>query len=418
MTAVVAPNPILAPGASIRAQFPIFAAPGDRRLVYLDTAASSQKPAVVIDRLTHYLSNEHANIHRGAYRLSAEATNNYELARARVAGLVRAGDEFSVVFTRSTTESINLVAYGIEHLLSEGDVILLTLLEHHSNIVPWQLLAKRKRLKIIFADMEDDGSLNIEDFKIKLAKHRPKLVGMTHVSNAFGSVLPIESLIPLAKEAGSMVLVDAAQSIPHMPVSAASLGADFYAFSAHKVYGPTGIGILVGRTSLLELMEPFQGGGGMIRKVEQQESSWAEVPHKYEAGTPPIGEAIATGTAMEFLENIGYQAIEEHDTRLFNLAFEKLVKEKGVTVYGPATSGTEQSSIVAFNVDNVHPHDLASIADQFNVQFRAGHHCAMPALARLGLQSTARISFGVYSVEDDVTELIEALRHARKIFNR
>jgi cysteine desulfurase/selenocysteine lyase len=400
---------------SIRDQFPIFQAPYKRPLAYLDTAASSQKPKVVIDRLCDYLSYEHANIHRGAYSLSAKATEHYEEARAKIAKFLGAPDESSILFTRGTTESINLVARSLEHLFSAGDSILISVLEHHSNIVPWQLLASRKKLTVHFADINEDATINIEDFKKKLAVHRPKLVSLTHTSNVFGTVVPIKEIAGIVHESGALMMVDAAQSVPHGGVNVVDLGADFVAFSAHKLYGPTGIGVLYVRPDRYALMEPFCGGGDMISNVTIEGSTWAEPPRKFEAGTPPIAEAIAFGTAIDFVSAIGVKKIAEHEAKLFAYAFDKLSKEQGVRVYGPALNGKEQVSILPFNVDRIHPHDLATIADEFNVQFRGGHHCAIPALKRLGLGATARASFGVYSEPQDIDALCEAIRHAKKM---
>lgn len=413
--AVSKPSETVGLGSAIRTQFPIFSTWPRGHLAYLDTAASSQKPKCVIDRLEHYLSFEHANIHRGAYALSSEATENYERSRNRVAAFLNAPTPKSLVFTRSTTESINLVAYAYEKFFKSGDVILLTLLEHHSNIVPWQLLAKRKGLKIIFADIDAHGALDLNDLQKKLKEYKPKLLAITHVANSLGTVVPLAEIIPLARAQGCKVLVDAAQSVVHMKLDLQALDPDFLVFSGHKLYGPTGIGILYARPGLLDEMDPFQGGGDMISSVTVDGSTWAEAPQKFEAGTPAIAEAIALGTAVDFVDSIGRERIAAHEKRLVEEAFLLLSKEPGVTLYGPITKGLEQSSVLSFNVAGIHPHDLASIGDKHSVQFRAGHHCAMPTLKRLGIPASARISFGVYSCSEDLPPLIETIREAKKI---
>lgn len=409
--------PSLCPGAEARREFPIFLRDWKGRLCYLDTAASSQKPRCVINRVSCFYADEHSNVHRGAYALSAQATERYEEARAIVASFIRAKRPEEVVFTRGTTESINLVAHGCEHMLREGDSILLTVLEHHSNIVPWQLLAERKKLKILFADVTDDGALNMDDMRHKIAQHRPTIVACTQLSNALGTVVPIKEVIAHAHQFGAKVLVDAAQSVVHAALDVADLDADFAAFSGHKIYGPTGIGVLYAKHEHLESMQPFMGGGDMIREVTTSGSTWAPPPAKFEAGTPPIAQALGLGTAIEFVASMGAERIRAHERSVFEAAFEMLSREAGVTVYGPATRGGPQESIVSFNVAGVHSHDLATIADSFNVQIRAGHHCAMPLLSRLGIGSSARVSFGVYSTLEDLPPLIEAVRYARKLFS-
>lgn len=413
---ILKPLPSLLPGAEARKEFPIFSRPWPRRLSYLDTAASSQKPSCVIDRLTCFYSEEHSNIHRGAYSLSAEATLRYEEARAAIAALINAKNKSSIIFTRGTTEGINLVAHSYEKFFKAGDTVLLTLLEHHSNIVPWQLLAARKGLKVVFVNITDSGELDIEDLKKKIATHRPKLVACTQLSNALGTIVPIEKVIALGHAAGAKVLVDAAQSIAHSPVDVTAMDADFLVFSGHKLYGPTGIGVLYGKPELLEEMDPFLGGGDMIREVTTSGSTWAPIPAKFEAGTPPIAEAVALGIAVEFVRSIGLQHIQTYETALSVKAFDLLSRQPGLTVYGPAVTGGAQASIISFNVDKIHAHDLSTVADSFNVQLRAGHHCAMPLLSRLGIGASARISLGVYSTEDDFPPLLEAIQYARKLF--
>lgn len=417
VNSILKPLPSLLPGAEARKEFPIFSRHWKRRLSYLDTAASSQKPSCVIDRLTCFYSEEHSNIHRGAYSLSAEATLRYEEARAAIAALLNVKDKRGIVFTRGTTEGINLVAHAYEKFFSPGDTILLTLLEHHSNIVPWQLLAARKGLQIVFADITDSGELDFNDFEKKVAQFSPKLIACTHISNALGTIVPIEKIIQSGHAAGAVVLVDAAQSVAHSPLDVTAMDADFLVFSGHKLYGPTGIGVLYGKPHLLENMDPFQGGGDMIREVTTSGSTWAPIPSKFEAGTPPIAEAVALGIAVEFVRSIGLQHIQTYENALAAKAFDLLSRQPGITLYGPATKGGKQASIVSFNVDKIHAHDLSTVADSFNVQLRAGHHCAMPLLTRLGIGASARISLGVYSTEDDLPPLLEAIQHARKLFS-
>ena len=403
------------PGAGARKLFPIFDGDDSRRLAYLDTAASSQKPKVVIDRISSYLCREHANIHRGVYQLSAQATRNYEIARSEVAGFVGASDPRCLVFTKGATESINLVSHSFEKYFSSGDTILLSIVEHHSNIVPWQLLAARRGVRLEFVDVSQNAALDMEDFRRKLKACRPKLIAITHVSNAFGSVMPIREICSAAKDAGAKVLVDAAQSAAHAVLDVEGWGADFLAFSGHKVYGPTGIGALYISPALLDYLEPFQGGGDMIASVSTAASTWAEPPAKFEAGTPAIAEALGLGSAVGFINSIGKKRISRYEHQLFAEAFDALSREEGVILYGPALEGGEQESIISFNLKGVHAHDVATVADDFNVQIRAGHHCAMPAMQRLGLGSTVRISFGIYSTQDDIQQLLEALRYARKV---
>lgn len=408
------------PGAMARGLFPLFQTAsvfqGAPVPHYLDTAATSQKPRMVIERLQTYLSTECANVHRGAYGLSERTTDNFEGARACVAKFLNAPSPNSIVFTKGTTESINLVASALEDYFHTGDVLMVTELEHHSNLVPWQLLAQRKKLELCALPIAADASLSLDVIRVELMRRKPKLLALTYVSNAFGTIVPAAEIVSIAKEAGCLVLLDAAQAAAHRPIDVAALGVDFLVFSGHKTYGPTGIGVLYVREALYELMKPYQGGGGMIQDVAIEASTWADPPHKFEAGTPPIAEAIALQTALEFIGAVGWQRILAHDEKLSAAAAGKLRAESAVTLYGPVANGGASGAIVAFNLDGVHPHDLASVADTFNVQIRAGHHCALPALRKLGLQSTARASFGVYSTEDDIDALVTAIRHARKLF--
>lgn len=406
----------LVPGEGIRSLFPFFSeGPGG---CYLDSAATTQKPAVVLDSLRHVLVHTNANVHRGAYRLSARASELYDEARSKVAAMIGAPSDRTIVFVRGATEAINLVARGAEHLFSPGDTILLSLLEHHSNIVPWQMLAKRRGLRVAFADITDDGRLNMEDFRAKLSSLKPKLVAVTQLANSLGTVTPIDEIVSLAHKAGAQVLVDGAQGVTHLGVDVQRLGCDYYVFSGHKMYGPTGIGVLYGRPERLEQLEPVQGGGDMISYVSTEGSGWAEVPQRFEAGTPAFPEAIALGTAADFLSSFDRTQVLAHERTLVHAACEMLRAEQGVTLHGPASTGGEQVAVVSFSIDTVHPHDFATIADTHNVQVRAGNHCAMPTLRRLGVQATVRLSFGLYSTEKDLAAVRDAVREARKLFSR
>jgi cysteine desulfurase/selenocysteine lyase len=402
------------PGLLARAHFPFFTeGPAG---CYLDSAATTQKPRQVLDALLHTLIHNNANVHRGAYRLSATASELYDQARVKVARYIGAQSERSIVFVRGATEGVNLVSYGAEALFSAGDVILLTLLEHHSNIVPWQLLAKRKGLKVEFVDIGDDGRLDTEDFKAKVVALKPKLVGLTQLANSLGTVTPVKELVDFAQRHGARVLVDGAQGAPHLGVNVSELGCDYYVFSGHKMYGPTGIGVLYGRPDRLEELAPFQGGGDMISYVSVEGSGWAEIPQRFEAGTPAFPEAIALGAAVDFIGQFSRSDLNAHERHLVEEAVAMLRQEQGITLYGPVTTGGEQATVVSFAIDTVHPHDFATIADSHNVQIRAGNHCAMPTLRRLGVQATVRMSFGIYSCAQDLVAVSDAIREARKMF--
>jgi len=406
----------LVPGHEIRSLFPFYSA--GPASCYLDSAATTQKPSVVLDTLTNVLINKNANVHRGAYRLSAEASDLYDQARAKIARYIGARSERSIVFVRGATEAINLVAHGVEHLFNPGDAILLSLLEHHSNIVPWQMLAKRCGLTVAFTDITADGQINLDDYRAKLSSLKPKLVAVTQLANSLGTVTPIDTLIALAHEQGAQVLVDGAQGVTHLGVDVESLGCDYYVFSGHKMYGPTGIGVLYGRPERLESLHPFQGGGDMISYVSVEGFGYAEVPQRFEAGTPAFPEAIALGAAVDFLSQFNRSALLAHERELVGAACEMLNAEEGVTLHGPASRGGDQIAVVSFSIDTVHPHDFATIADTHNVQIRAGNHCAMPTLRRLGVQATVRLSFGVYSSLNDLAPVRDAIREARRLFSR
>jgi cysteine desulfurase/selenocysteine lyase len=405
---------MLSPGKQARAFFPFFSeGPAG---CYLDSAATTQKPAEVIESLRHTLIHCNANVHRGAYRLSAIASDLYDQSRVKIARYIGAPSERSVVFVRGATEAINLVAHSAEHLFTPGDTILLSLLEHHSNIVPWQLLAKRRGVKLLFCDITPDGRLDLVDFKAKLKQSKPKLVAMTQLANSLGTVTPIEEVVRLAQAHGARVLVDGAQGAPHLGVNVEALGCDYYVFSGHKMYGPTGIGVLYGTMERLEELEPFQGGGDMISYVSTEGSGWAEIPQRFEAGTPAFPEAIALGVAIDFMSRFSRADMDRHERALVDDAVAMLRAESGVTLHGPASIGGEQRTVVSFSIEGVHPHDFATIADTHNVQIRAGNHCAMPTLRRLGLQATVRMSFGLYSCSEDLLSVQSAIREARRMF--
>jgi cysteine desulfurase/selenocysteine lyase len=342
----------------------------------------------------------------------------YDEARRKVAGYIGASGPGSIVFTRGATEAINLVAYGIEHLLQPGDVILLTLLEHHSNIVPWQMLARRRGLRVAFTEISEHGEFDLEDFTRKLEELKPKVVAATQLSNSLGTVTPIEEIVRRASAAGAQVLVDGAQGVTHLGVNVKELGCDYYVFSGHKMYGPTGIGVLYGRPERLEALTPLLGGGDMISYVSTEGSGWAEVPQRFEAGTPAFPEAIALGAAVDFLSRFSRDELNKHEVELVKGAIDLLQQQEGITVHGPGQIGGAQTAVCSFSIDNVHPHDFATNADTYNVQIRAGNHCAMPTLKRLGVPATVRMSFGVYSCREDLESVIGAVREARKMFGR
>ena len=398
---------------TVRADFPILGRTvHGRPLVYLDSAASSQKPRAVIDAITDYLSTHHANVHRGAHELSVEATDAYEDARAKVARFAGAGSPEEIVFTRGTTEAINLVAYAWGQSLAAGDEIVLTVMEHHSNLVPWQLLAGRTGARIKYATLTPEGRLDL-DHLASLIGSATKLVGVTHVSNTLGVMNPVAEIAALAHEAGALCLVDGAQAAPHGAVDVQAAGCDFYAFSAHKMCGPTGIGALWGRLEELDAMPPFQGGGEMISEVRLEGSTWAPVPHKFEAGTPAIAEAVGFGAAVDYLEEVGLDAIRAHEADITRYALGRLAELDGLRIVGPTE---DRPGVVSFTYGDIHPHDLATILDRRGVAIRAGHHCNQPLMDYLGVDATARASFYLYTSRAEIDTLIEALLVARDLF--
>jgi len=402
--------------ADIRKDFPILSRQvHGKPLVYLDSAASSQKPRAVIDAMTTYYETTHANVHRGVYEISEEATAAMERARVKVARFINARRSKQVIFTRNTTESINLVAYSWGSAnIAAGDLIILTEMEHHSNLVPWQLLAQRTGARLEFIPITGDGLLQLDVYQ-QLLQQQPKLVAFTHMSNVLGTINTVQEMIAQAHAVGAIVLIDSAQSVPHLPVDVQALDVDFLCFSAHKMLGPTGIGILYGKRDLLEAMPPFMGGGDMIRTVGLRQSTWNDLPWKFEAGTPAIAEAIGLGAAVDYLNAIGMENVLQHEQQITRYAIEQLQTVPGLTIYGPDVS--KRGGVISFTLGDIHPHDLASILDQqAGVAVRAGHHCAQPLMERLGLIATARASFYVYTLEQDIDTLVQGLRQAIQIF--
>ena len=404
--------------AEIARDFPILAQRTSRgkRLTYLDSAATSQKPQSVIDALVRYYTHDNANIHRGVYELAERATADFEAARAKVAHFVNAGEPAEIVWTRNATEAINLVSFcwGQENL-GPGDVILTSQLEHHSNLVPWQLLAEKTGAELRFIEVDAQGRFLLDDLEAKL--ERVKLVALTHVSNTLGTIAPLETIVPAAHAAGAVVLIDAAQSVPHMPVDVRALDIDFLAASGHKMCGPTGIGFLYGKRALLEAMPPFLTGGDMIRSVAYTSASFNEIPWKFEAGTSNIADAIGLGAAVDYLATLGMDWVRAHERELTTYALGRLatLEPLGIELYGPPDP-SRRGGVISFNLADVHAHDLASILDTEGVCVRAGHHCTMPLMAKMGWPATARASFYVYNTEEDVELLIEALHKAARIF--
>jgi cysteine desulfurase/selenocysteine lyase len=399
----------------LRAHFPILAREvHGKPLAYLDSAASSQRPQVVIDALVAFYSAHYANIHRGVYTLSEEATAAYEQARDRVATFINAPDRRGVIFVRNATEAINLVAYAWGRTnVGQGDRIVVTEMEHHSNLLPWQVLAQERAAELTYVRVTEQGRLDL--VSLDRALEGPvKLVAFSHVSNVLGTVNPAREIIVRARAAGARVLVDAAQSVPHMPVDITALDSDFVAFSGHKMCGPGGIGVLYGRPELLEEMPPFLTGGGMIRRVGTEKVTWDDPPGKFEAGTPAIAEAVGLGVAVDYLSGVGMNAICAHEQMLTTYALKRLAEADGVRTIGPPAA--ERSGVISFTVESVHPHDLAHVLDLEGVAIRAGLHCAQPLHDRFGLAATARASFYLYNGCDDVDRLLAGVRKARSIF--
>jgi len=400
----------------IRADFPILSRevkPG-KRVVYLDSTATTQKPKQVINVMDEYYRQSNANIHRGIHTLAEEATAMYEKAREKVAEFINAPSAKQIVFTRNTTESINLVAqtWGRENLQS-GDVVLLTEMEHHSNLVPWQILAAERNLQLEFIPVTSQGFLDQEEYQ-RLLRLEPRLVAFTHMSNVLGTINPAQEMIELAQRSGAIVLIDGAQSVPHFPVDVQALDMDFLVFSGHKMCGPTGIGVLYGRKDLLENMPPFLGGGDMIKKVSLRSFTPNTIPYKYEAGTPAIAEAIGLGAAIDYLKHVGLDAIADHEQVIVGYAIERLEEIPGVKVYGP--DAEYRGGVTSFTLDGVHAHDVAQILDSDGIAVRAGHHCAMPLHDKLNIPASTRASYYLYNSIDEIDMLVESIYKVKKIF--
>jgi cysteine desulfurase / selenocysteine lyase len=397
----------------LQRDFPIFANNPD--LVFLDSAASAQKPRSVIDGTAEYYRTDYANVHRGVYRLSARSTELYEDARDKARSFLNAADRREIVFVRNTTEGINLVAQSWgPAFLREGDEVLISELEHHSNIVPWQLLRDRIGIRLVVAPIDATGGLDMAAFEARLSP-RTRLVAMTHVANATGTLVPVERVIELAHRHGAKVLIDGSQAAPRLPVDVQALGCDFYVFTGHKVYGPTGIGVLYARFDVLSAMPPYQGGGEMILYVSFDKTEYQEPPHRFEAGTPDIAGAIGLGLALDFIEELGRDNILEHEEALTGYGVDRLSRIPGLRLLG---AGQRRLGILSFDLEGIHPHDVSQVLDQRHVAVRAGHHCAQPLMERLGLSGTTRASLGVYNDEEDIDRLVAAIESAREMFVR
>lgn len=400
----------------IREDFPILKreiAPGVP-LVYLDSTATSQKPLSVIRAMNDYYEKSNANIHRGVHTLAEEATAQYEAAREKIARFIGARKSREVIFVRNTTEAINLVVFSWgRKYLQRGDRVLLTEMEHHSNLVPWQMLAQEKELTLDFIPVTNEGLLDLQEFQ-QLLNQKPKIVAVTQMSNVLGTINPIKEIAQLAHQAGAIVLVDGAQSVPHLPVNVQDLDVDFLAFSAHKMLGPTGIGVLFGKEEILEAMPPFLGGGDMIKKVYLRSFTPNDLPHKFEAGTPAIAEAIGFGAAIDYLSAIGMERVAAHEHEIIGYALEALSEIEGLRIYGP--SAEQKGAVASFTMRGVHPHDVSQILDSEGIAVRAGHHCAMPLHEKFGLPATTRASFYLYNSREEVDRLVRGLAKVKKIF--
>lgn len=400
----------------IRKDFPILdrETANGKRIIYLDSTATSQKPVQVIEAMNDYYRRSNANIHRGVHTLAEEATTMYEGAREKIAKFINAASSREIIYTRNTTESINLVAYSWARAnLKSGDLVILTEMEHHSNLVPWHMLQMERGIELEFIPVTEDGVLELDTYKA-LLNRTPKLVSFTHMSNVLGTINPVAEIIQLAHAAGAIVMVDGAQSVPHLTVDVQALDADFYAFSAHKMCGPTGIGVLYGKSALLESMPPFLGGGDMIKEVKLRSFRANSLPHKFEAGTPAIAEAIGFGAAVDYLTQIGMDKIAAHEHEVTEYALDRLEEIPGVKVFGP--SADKKGGVAAFTLEGVHPHDVAQILDRDGIAVRAGHHCAQPLHEKFGIPATSRASFYLYSTKEEVDLLVSGIYKVKEMF--
>jgi cysteine desulfurase/selenocysteine lyase len=398
----------------VRAQFPILRQEvNGKPLIYLDNASTTQKPNAVLEGMDRFYRESYSNIHRGVHTLSVRATDAYEAARSKVARFINASSPSEVIFTRGTTESINLVAGALARReLKAGDEIVLTEMEHHSNIVPWQMLCSEIGCTIKVAPITDDGEIDLERFE-SMINERTKMVAVIHVSNVIGTVSPVRRMAQMAKAAGAWVLIDGAQSVSHQPVDVQDLGCDFFAFSGHKLYGPTGVGVLYGRAEILDRMQPYQGGGDMILSVDFDKTTYAEPPHRFEAGTPNIAGSIGLGLAIDFVNEIGFSAIQDHETMLTSYATETLGQISKLRIIG---ASSERRGVASFVIEGIHPHDVGTILDQKGIAIRAGHHCAQPLMSRLGVPATARASFALYNTRSEIDSLAEGILEAIEVF--
>ena len=401
----------------IKQDFPIFNQKiNDETLVYLDNAATSQIPKFVEEQVRDFNEKERANVHRGVHTLGLRATNQYESSRQKVANFIGANNAQEVIFTSGCTDSLNLVAASFgEQNIQAGDEILVSIMEHHSNLLPWQQLAKRKQAKLNFIEINSDGLLDIENLKSKI-NSKTKIVALTHVSNVLGTINPIKEITTLAHEKGAIVVVDGAQAVGHFPINVAQLNVDFYAFSGHKMFAPTGIGVLYGKKDLLDKMPPYRLGGEMIANVTREGATWAEVPYKFEAGTPNIAGAIGLGAAIDYLQSLDFELIQKHEQELTSYVLAKLKNVSGLTIYGPQKSNG-RIGVISFNLKNIHPHDLATALDLNGIEVRAGHHCAQPLMASLDTESTVRASLSIYNTKDDIDKLVSSLHEAKEFFS-
>ena len=393
----------------IKADFPIF---NSSDLIYLDNASTTQKPSKVLKEIDSFYKETNANVHRAIYSIGNEATRRFESAREKVAKFINAPSSKEIVFTSGATESINLLARSLVSNLEPGDEILLSAMEHHSNIVPWQMMAEKFKVKIKYLPINKIGELDLNDSE-QYFTSRTKIVSITHISNVLGTINPIEDLAKMAHKVGALFISDGAQGVPHMQVDVAKLGCDFYAFSGHKMLGPTGIGVLWGKTKLLEELDPFMGGGEMIETVSFEESTWNEIPYKFEAGTPNIAQAVGLGAAVDYLDSIGMKNIQEHEKKLTDYAFDKIKDIEGIRIHG---SSKKKSGVISFNIKDIHPQDLAQFLDQDNIAIRVGHHCAQPLLSLLNETSTARISFYIYNSEEDIDKFCDSMIKIKTYF--
>lgn len=404
-------------GEALRADFPILQQfhHGDIPLIYLDSAASSQKPVSVLDAMDTYYRTVNSNVHRGIHKLSEAATEAFEGARGKLKAFINAGNRREIVFTRGTTEGINLVAqtWGRQNL-GPDDTVISTVMEHHANIVPWQLLAAEKGFSIRYVGLREDGTLDLDEYQRLLAENRVKLVVVTHGSNVLGTINPVEKMAQMAHEAGALILIDGAQTVPHMPVDVRAIDADFFAFSSHKMLGPTGIGALYGKRAILEAMPPWMGGGDMISRVTLEKSTWNELPYKFEAGTPSIAEGIGFGAAIDYLNGIGMDSVHAYTDQLTFYAIECLSEIPQVRILGTAR---ERGSLVSFTIDDIHPHDAAQLLDNDGIAIRAGHHCAMPLHDHLQIPASVRASFAIYNTREEIDALAASVRRAIKLYS-